>query len=203
MARPRRIIVGMSGASGAIYGIRLLELLRGFDGVESHLVMTPAAERTVVEETDYKPADVRALAHVNHPVRNIGASIASGSFRATGMVVAPCSVHTLSAIAYCQSDNLLSRSADVSLKEGRPLILLVRETPLHPGHIKAMAAASEAGAVIMPPVPAFYHRPQTVQDIVDHTLSRVLDRLGLEHELSPRWGESIAPKTESGPAGLA
>lgn len=194
MAAARRVVVGMSGASGAIYGVRLLQMLRRIGGIETHLVLSTAAERTLCEETDVRPADVRALADVNHSLRNVGASIASGSFRALGMVVAPCSVRTLSSIAYCQSDNLLSRAADVMLKEGRPLILMLRETPLHAGHIKAMAAACDAGAVIMPPVPAFYNRPQTVDEIVDHSVARVLDRLGIEHELAPRWGEGTAPR---------
>ena len=186
----RRLVVGISGASGAIYGIRLLQKLRSFDDIESHLVISTAGERTICEETDFSLADVRALADVNHPLRNIGASIASGSFRSMGMVIAPCSVRTLASVAYCQADNLLSRAADVMLKEGRPLILLFRETPLHVGHIKAMMLASEAGAVIMPPVPAFYNRPQTVDEVVDHTVGRVLDRIAYDHETVPRWSGS-------------
>ena len=185
----QRLIVGISGASGAIYGIRLLEVLRGHGGIETHLVMTKPAERTIVEETDYAVADVRAMASVVHTVGDIGASIASGSFRTLGMVVAPCSIHTVAAIAACIADNLLIRAADVVLKEGRKLVLLVRETPLHTGHLRAMLAAAEAGAVIMPPVPAFYHRPRTLAEIVDHTVGRVLDRFDIAHELSPRWGE--------------
>lgn len=194
---PRRVIVGISGASGAIYGIRLLELLRTFPDVESHLIISSAGERTIVEETAWRLDDVRALAHVWHPARNIGASIASGSFRAVGMVVAPCSVKTLSSVAYCASDNLIARAADVTLKEGRPLILLLRETPLHAGHIRAMAAACESGAVIMPPVPAFYHRPTTLEQVIDHSLARVLDRLGFAHEIAPRWGEGVKPASDA------
>ncbi|NYT67589.1 UbiX family flavin prenyltransferase [Pusillimonas noertemannii] len=190
----RRLIVGISGASGAIYGIRLMKLLRACDGIEIHLVISTAGERTISEETDYSLAEVRELAHVNHPLRNIGASIASGSFRNMGMVIAPCSVRTLGAVAYCQAENLLSRAADVTLKEGRPLILLLRETPLHAGHIKAMELACRAGAVIMPPVPAFYNRPQTLDDIVDHTVGRVLDRIGIEHEAFPRWTGLVCPR---------
>ena len=189
-----RLIVGITGASGAIYGIRLLEVLREHREIETHLVMTKPAERTIAQETDYAVADVRAMASVVHTVADIGASIASGSFRTLGMAVAPCSIHTVSAIASCIADNLVIRAADVVLKEGRKLVLLVRETPLHTGHLRSMLAASEAGAVIMPPVPAFYHRPQTLQHVVDHTIGRVLDRFGIVHSLSPRWGE---PPTES------
>lgn len=188
-----RLIVGITGASGAIYGIRLLEFLRGHGEIETHLVMTKPAERTIAHETGYDVADVRAMAGVVHAVTDIGASIASGSFAALGMVVAPCSIHTVSAIATCTSDNLLLRAADVALKEGRKLVLLVRETPLHTGHLRSMLAAAEAGAVIMPPVPAFYHRPRTLEEVVDHTVGRVLDRFGVAHGLSPRWGEPTPP----------
>lgn len=185
----RRLIVGITGASGAIYGIRLLEVLRASPDVETHLVMTPPAERTIAQETSYRIADVRAMASVVHPVGDIGASIASGSFRTMGMAVAPCSMHTVSAIAGSMSDNLLRRAADVVLKEKRTLVLLVRETPLHTGHLRSMLAACQAGAVIMPPLPAFYDRPRTLQDVVDHTVGRVLDRFGLAHALGPRRGE--------------
>lgn len=190
----QRLVVGISGASGVIYGIRLLEVLRGYPDVETHLVMTKPAERTVVEETSYRVADIRAMASVNHSITDIGASIASGSFRAMGMVVIPCSIHTVSAIAYCLSDNLVTRAADVMLKEGRRLVLVVRETPLHVGHLKSCLAAAEAGAVILPPVPAFYNHPKTLEHVIDHTIGRVLDRFGIAHELSPRWGE--APSEE-------
>jgi flavin prenyltransferase len=190
----RRLVVGLSGASGVVYGIRLLEVLRGHPEVETHLVMTKPSERTVAEETSYRVADIRAMASVVHPVTDIGASIASGSFRTLGMVVIPCSIHTVSSIAYCLSDNLLTRAADVHLKEGRPLVLVVRETPLHAGHLKSLLAASEAGAVILPPVPAFYNRPKTIQDLIDHTVGRVLDRFGIAHELSPRWGEAVGER---------
>ena len=186
---PTRLIVGLAGASGAIYGIRLLEVLRAQPEIETHLVITKPAERTIAEETSYRVAEVREMASVVHPLTDIGASIASGSFRTVGMVVIPCSIHTVSAIAYCQSDNLLTRAADVVLKERRKLVLVVRETPLHPGHLKAMLAAAEAGAVILPPVPAFYSQPKTVEDIVDHTVGRVLDQFGIEHDLVRRWGE--------------
>jgi 4-hydroxy-3-polyprenylbenzoate decarboxylase len=189
MPATTRLVVGMAGASGAIYGIRLLEVLRARREVETHLVITKPAERTIAEETSYRVAEVREMASVVHPLIDIGASIASGSFRTVGMVVIPCSIHTVSSVAYCQSDNLLTRAADVVLKERRTLVLVVRETPLHPGHLKAMLAAAEAGAVILPPVPAFYSQPKTVEDIVDHTVGRVLDQFGIEHNLVRRWGE--------------
>lgn len=185
----RRIIVGMTGASGAVYGIRLLEALRDHR-LEVHLVMTKPAERTIVEETDKSIPYVRGLADVVHNVANIGASIASCSFRTDGMAVAPCSIRTVSAIAYCLADNLLTRAADVALKEWRKLILLVRETPLHAGHLKAKLAASESGAVIMPPVPAFYSKPTSLQEIIDHTVGRLLDWFDIEHSLVQRWGTS-------------
>jgi len=189
MPATTRLIVGIAGASGAIYGIRLLEVLRARREVETHLVITKPGERTIAEETSYRVAEVREMASVVHPLTDIGASIASGSFRTVGMVVIPCSIHTVSSVAYCQSDNLLTRAADVVLKERRKLVLVVRETPLHPGHLKAMLAAAEAGAVILPPVPAFYSQPKTVEDIVDHTVGRVLDQFGIEHDLVRRWGE--------------
>lgn len=185
----RRIVVGITGASGAIYGIRLLEALRDRD-LEVHLVMTKPAERTVVEETDKPLSYVRELADVVHSVSNIGATIASGSFKCEGMVVAPCSIRTVAAIAYCLADNLLTRAADVALKERRKLALLVRETPLHTGHLKALLQAAESGALIMPPVPAFYSRPATLDDVIDHTVGRVLDLFGVEHRLVKRWSGS-------------
>lgn len=194
---PRRIIVGLSGASGVIYGIRLLEALRAHPEVETHLVVTKPAERTIVEETDYRVADVKAMASVAHPITDIGASIASGSFRTAGMVVIPCSIHTVSAIAYCLSDNLLTRAADVVLKEGRKLVLVVRETPLHRGHLKTLLAAAEAGAIILPPVPAFYGLPKTLDDIIDHTVGRVLDHFGIAHNLLRRWGEPPVEREEA------
>jgi 4-hydroxy-3-polyprenylbenzoate decarboxylase len=183
----RALVVGISGASGAIYGIRLLEALKDHAEVATHLVVTKPAERTIAEETDRDMASVRALASVVHPVSDIGAAISSGSFPTMGMVVAPCSIRTVSAIAYCQADNLLTRAADVTLKEGRKLVLVVRETPLHRGHLRALLAAAENGATILPPMPAFYTRPRSVDDIVDHTIARILDQLGIEHRLSTRW----------------
>ncbi|MFZ2359960.1 MAG: UbiX family flavin prenyltransferase [Anaerolineae bacterium] len=195
----RRLIVAMSGASGQIYGIRLLEVLRAArqpdssgqsatePAIETHLVLSEAAGITITQETDYTPRQVEALADVVYRQRDIGAAIASGSFATLGMVVAPCSIKTLSAIANCYSSDLTSRAADVQLKEGRPLLLLLRETPLHLGHIRLMAQAAEAGAIIMPPAPAFYSRPQTLDDIVNGTVGRVLARLGIENELYYRW----------------
>src|SRR5919201_366765 len=185
----RRLVVGITGASGVIYGIRLLEVLQRVSDIETHLVMTKPAERTIAEETSYRVADIKAMATAVHTITDIGASIASGSFRALGMVVIPCSIHTVSSIAYCISDNLVTRAADVTLKEGRRLVLVVRETPLHVGHLKSCLAAAEAGAVILPPVPAFYNLPKTLEHVIDHTIGRVLDRFGITHELSPRWGE--------------
>ncbi|PYM62820.1 MAG: hypothetical protein DME11_18595 [Candidatus Rokuibacteriota bacterium] len=187
---PRRLIVGISGASGVVYGIRLLQILRAHPDIESHLVCSKAAERTIAEETDWAVKDVKAMASVVHPVTDIGASIASGSFRTEGMVIIPCSIHTVGAVAHCISDTLLTRAADVCLKEGRRLVLVVRETPLHIGHLRTLVAAAESGAMIVPPVPAFYSRPTTLDDVIDHTCGRVLDLFGISHDLVRRWGES-------------
>lgn len=184
-----RLVVGISGASGVAYGIRLLEVLRSRPGLETHLVLTKPAERTIVEETDWRIEDVRALATAVHAPSDIGAPIASGSFATLGMVVIPCSIHTLSAIAYSLADTLLTRAADVTLKERRKLVLVVRETPFHAGHLKAMLAATEAGALVFPPIPAFYGRPKTIDDLVNHTVGRVLDHVGVEHALYRPWGE--------------
>jgi len=180
-------VVGISGASGAIYGIRLLERLRKDPGVEVHLVASAAGKRTLVEETGFSVRQVEALAHVVYDDRDIGASIASGSFRTAGMVVAPCSIKTLAALASCHADTLVARAGDVTLKEGRPLLALVREAPLHVGHLRQMLAFAEMGGIVFPPVPAFYGRPQTVDDIVGHTVARVLDRMGLSHDPVPEW----------------
>ena len=184
---PLQLIVGISGATGVIYGIRLLEILRSLDEVETHLILTSAAKQTIVYETSYTVAQVSALASYVYNNHDIGASIASGSFRTAGMVVAPCSIKTLSGIANAYADNLLVRAADVVLKERRRLVLLVRETPLHLGHLRLMTAATESGAVLMPPVPAFYPRPQTLDDIVDQTVGRVLDQFEIESNLFERW----------------
>ena len=190
----KRIAVGISGASGAIYGIRFLELLRGLHDVESHLIVSDAARRTIVEETDYAVRDVEALATRRYSNKDIGASLASGSFRTDGMVIVPCSIKTAAAVAHCLTDTLIARAADVTLKEGRALILVVRESPLHLGHLRVLTALAEMGAVISPPMPAFYHRPKQIDDLVTHTLARILDRLGLPQTLVPPW-QGMAPRT--------
>ncbi len=182
-----RLIIGISGASGVIYGIRLLEVLAQDKSIETHLILTPAAKATITQETDWKTRDVEARADVVHAPGNIGASIASGSFETMGMIVAPCSIKSLSAIAHSYSADLIARAADVQLKEGRPLLLLLRETPLHIGHIRLMLQAAENGAIIMPPVPAFYGRPQTVDEIVNGTVGRALARIGIKNELYFKW----------------
>jgi len=183
----KRIVVGISGASGAVYGIRFLELLRGLPDVETHLVVSDAAKRTIVEETGWAVKDVVTLATRCYDNKDIGAAIASGSFKTDGMVIVPCSVKAAASVAHCLADNLLTRAADVVLKEGRPLILVVRETPLHLGHLRVLTALAEMGAVILPPMPAFYNRPKQIEDLVDHTLGRVFDRLGLPQQLVTEW----------------
>jgi 4-hydroxy-3-polyprenylbenzoate decarboxylase len=182
----QRLIVGISGASGTIYGVRLLELLRKAE-VETHLVMSKSAELTLVYETDLKPKDVRLLASVHYPVADIGAAISSGSFPTMGMVIAPCSIRTMSEIATGVTDTLLTRAADVVLKEKRRLVLAVRETPLHGGHLRTMAALADIGAIIAPIVPAFYNRPQSVDDIINHTCGRLLDLFGIDTGIVKRW----------------
>jgi flavin prenyltransferase len=183
----KRIVAALSGASGAVYGIRFLELLRALPDVETHLVVSDAAKRTIVEETDWSVKDVEALATRRYDNKDIGATIASGSFKTDGMVIVPCSIKTAASVAHCLADNLLTRAADVTLKEGRPLIMVVRETPLHLGHLRVLTALAEMGAVILPPMPAFYNRPKQIEDLVDHTLARVLARLGLPQDLVPEW----------------
>ena len=183
----KRVVVGISGASGSIYGIRLLEQLRRDPGIEVHLVVSASGKRTLVEETAYTLRQVETLAHVVYDDRDIGASLASGSFRTAGMIVAPCSIKTLAALATCHADTLIARAGDVTLKEGRPLLALVRETPLHVGHLRQMLAFAEMGGIVFPPVPAFYQKPQTVDDVVNHTVARVLERLGLAHEPLSEW----------------
>lgn len=187
MADPRRVIVGITGASGTVLGVRILELLRGVEGVETHLVMSPAAVRTLNIETDYTADQVSALADVTHNFKDIGASIASGSFRSEGMIIAPCSVKTMGALASCMTDDLISRAADVCLKERRRVVLLFRETPLHAGHLRAMKDVTEAGAIVMPAVVGFYYRPQSVTEIVDHLAGRALDLLGIDVGTVKRW----------------
>ncbi|CAM6271652.1 TPA: UbiX family flavin prenyltransferase [Enterobacter hormaechei subsp. steigerwaltii] len=185
----KRLIVGISGASGAIYGVRLLQVLRDVAGVETHLVMSQAARQTLSLETDLSLRDAQALADVVHDARDIAASISSGSFKTAGMVILPCSIKTLSGIVNSYTDTLVTRAADVVLKERRPLVLCVRETPLHLGHLRLMTQAAELGAVIMPPVPAFYHRPQTLDDVINQTVNRVLDQfdIDLPEDLFTRW----------------
>jgi 4-hydroxy-3-polyprenylbenzoate decarboxylase len=181
------VIIGVSGASGSIYGYRLLERLRRGGSVETHLILTRSAERTAFLESGRTAEEFKALADFVHPLEDIGSRLASGSFLTQGMVIAPCSVHSMSAIATGLSSNLLIRAADVCLKERRKLILMVRETPLHLGHLRTMAALTEMGAIILPPVPGFYHQPKTILDIVDHSLDRVLDLLGLAVADVRRW----------------
>jgi 4-hydroxy-3-polyprenylbenzoate decarboxylase len=183
---PQRLIVGISGASGTVYGIRLLEILRDA-GIETHLVMSKSAEMTMAYETDLKPKDVRALAAVHYPNADIGAAISSGSFQTLGMVIAPCSIRTMSEIACGVTASLLSRAADVVLKERRRLVLAVRETPLHVGHLRSMLTLAEIGAVVSPIVPAFYNRPKTVDDIINHTCGRLLDLFGIDAGIVKRW----------------
>ncbi|EOU1296832.1 UbiX family flavin prenyltransferase [Cronobacter sakazakii] len=185
----KKIIVGISGASGAIYGIRLLQTLQAVAEVETHLIMSQAARQTLSLETDMSVRDVQALADVNHDARDIAASISSGSFKTDGMIILPCSIKTLSGIVNSYTDGLLTRAADVVLKERRRLVLCVRETPLHLGHLRLMTQAAELGAIIMPPMPAFYHRPQTLDDVINQTVNRALDQLDitLPADLFTRW----------------
>jgi 4-hydroxy-3-polyprenylbenzoate decarboxylase len=183
---PPRLVVGISAASGAILGIRLLEVLKSTN-IETHLVLSESAPLTIQQETDWRLEDVVSLATVSYDFHEIGATIASGSFATLGMVIIPCSIKTLSAVANSYSDDLLSRAADVTLKEGRPLVLVVRETPYHPGHLRLMSDAALSGAVIFPPVPAFYIRPHSVDDIINNTVGRVLARLGIHTSLFHEW----------------
>jgi 4-hydroxy-3-polyprenylbenzoate decarboxylase len=204
-----RLLIGISGASGAVYGIRMLEVLRTVPNVEVHLITTPAARQTIRLETDRDPAEVDALADVVHRFGDIVAAPSSGSFRIDAMAVVPCSMRTLSAIAYSVSDNLLVRAADVALKERRPLLIAPRETPLHLGHLRSMVRVAEMGAIVAPPMPAFYQRPATIEDIVDQTVNRLLDQLGIElpQDLFQRWrggrvearrgGEDVEPPGEA------
>jgi 4-hydroxy-3-polyprenylbenzoate decarboxylase len=182
-----RIVVALSGASGQIYGIRLLEVLRQVPGIETHLVITRSARITIAQETDVDYSYIEGLADAVYQPEDIGARIASGSFGTRAMIVAPCSIKTLSAIANSYTAELVARAADVQLKQGRPVILLVRETPLHRGHLRLMLQASENGCIIMPPVPAFYNRPRSVDEIIDHTVGRMLARLGIENRLFQEW----------------
>jgi len=191
-----RIVVGISGATGIIYGIRALQMLREL-GIETHLVVSRAAEMTREYETALSRSDLHALADVVHPITNVGASIASGSYRTLGMLIAPCSVRTLAEVATGVTTTLLTRSADVALKERRRLVLMVREAPLHAGHIRNMLAVTESGGIIHPPVPAFYTRPTSIEDIVNHSVARALDCSGLDVPSLPRWGENPSPSTDN------
>ena len=186
-AAPKRILVAISGASGAVYGVRLLQVLRALGQVQTHLTVSDAGLLNLQQELDMDRGQVEALADVAYPVREVGAAIASGSFQCDGMVVAPCSMRMLAAVAHGLSDNLMSRTADVMLKERRRLILMVRETPLNLAHLRNMTAVTEMGGIIFPPMPSFYHRPQTLAELVDHTVSRVIDMLGLPQTEAPRW----------------
>ncbi len=185
--QPKRIVVAISGASGAVYGVRLLQVLRQIGGVQTHLTVSDAGWLNLQQELDLSRAEVEALADVVYPVREVGSAIASGSFQCDGMVVAPCSMRTLAAVALGLSDNLISRAADVMLKERRRLILMVRETPLNLAHLRNMTSVTEMGGIIFPPVPAFYNRPLTLDDLIKHSVSRVVDLLGLPQVDVPRW----------------
>ncbi len=195
MTQPRRIIIGISGATGVIYGVRLLQVLKQ-QGIETHLIVTKAGEMTRAYETDLSMQQLRDMADVWYPITDVGAAISSGSFKTMGMVIAPCSIRTMSEIAYGITSTLLTRAADVVLKERRRLVLMVRETPLTAGHIKSMLAVTESGGIIAPPMPAFYMRPQTIDDLVDHAVGRVLDLFDIEMDGMQRWGETPALKEE-------
>ena len=192
----KRVIVGITGASGAVYGLTALRALRAA-GVETHLIVSRSAQITMAHETETRPADLAGLADVIYRIDDIGAAISSGSFRTEGMLIAPCSIRSLSEIASGVTSSLLTRAADVVLKERRKLILMVRETPFHLGHLRSMTAVTEMGAIVMPPVPAFYIRPVTLQDVVDHSVGRALDLLGLDNSLVSRWGEAVDLKAKS------
>lgn len=194
---PRRLIVGISGASGIVYGIRLLEVLKD-TGIETHLVMSKSAELTLTYETDRKIAAVKALADVNYPISDIGAAISSGSFKTLGMLIAPCSIRSASEIATGVTSSLLSRAADVVLKEQRRLVLMVRESPLHVGHLRTLTQLAEMGAIIAPPMPAFYSHPASLDEMVDHTVGRMLDLFDIDAGLVRRWGEDSAPDSKRG-----
>jgi 4-hydroxy-3-polyprenylbenzoate decarboxylase len=183
----KRLIIGISGASGAIYGIRLLQVLSELRGVETHLIISKSGELTIQYETDWTVEDVKALADSSYDIRDIAASLGSGSFKREGMVVVPCSMKTLSALAHSYDENLLVRTGDVTLKERKKLILVVRETPFHLGHLRNMERIAEMGGIILPPSPAFYHRPKTIEEIIDHLTARILDLFDIENDLFPRW----------------
>ncbi|MEJ7807950.1 MAG: UbiX family flavin prenyltransferase [Telluria sp.] len=184
---PRRLVVAITGATGAVYGVRLLQQLSGTPGIETHLVVSDAAVLTLHQETGLQRRDVEAMAHVVHKNRDIGAAIASGSFQSDGMIIAPCSMKTLASVALGMSDNLIARAADVVLKERRRLVLMVRETPFNLAHLRNMTLVTEMGGIVFPPLPSFYHKPTSIDEMVDHTVGRVIDLFGVEHALAPRW----------------
>lgn len=194
--RPRRIVVALTGATGATYGVQLLKRLHAMPGIESHLIISDAATLTLHQELGLQRRDVEALAHVVHRNRDIGASIASGSYQVDGMVVAPCSMKTLAAVAHGFSDNLVTRAADVILKERRRLVLMVRETPFNLAHLRNMTSVTEMGGIIFPPLPSFYHRPASIADMVEHTVDRVVDLLGIENTHAARWGGMKAEQND-------
>jgi 4-hydroxy-3-polyprenylbenzoate decarboxylase len=193
MPSPKRLIVAITGATGAVYGVRMLQVLRATADIEIHLMVSEAGVLNLHQELDMNRKDVEALAHVVHNVRDIGASIASGSFQSEGMIIAPCSMKTLASVAHGLSDNLIARAADVTLKERRRLVLMVRETPFNLAHLRNMTAVTEMGGIIYPPLPGFYQRPQTIADMVDHTVGRVLDLFAISHTLAPRWNGLKTP----------
>ena len=191
--RPQRLVIAITGATGAVYGVRLLQQLAAIGGIETHLIISDAANLTLHQEVGMQRRDVEALANVVHKNRDVGAAIASGSFQSDGMIVAPCSMKTLAAVALGLSDNLIARAADVVLKERRRLVLMVRETPFNLAHLRNMTAVTEMGGIIFPPLPSFYHCPQSIADMVDHTVARVIDLFGIEHALAPRWAGMKPP----------
>ena len=191
--RPRRLIVAITGATGAVYGVRLLQQLAASKGIETHLVVSDATSLTLHQEVGMQRRDLEAMAHVVHKNRDIGAAIASGSFQSDGMVVAPCSMKTLAAVALGLSDNLIARAADVMLKERRRLLLMVRETPFNLAHLRNMTAVTEMGGIIFPPLPSFSHHPASIDEMIDHTVGRVIDLFGIEHSLAPRWAGMKPP----------
>ena len=193
---PERLIVAITGATGVAYGVRLLQVLRA-SAIETHLLVSDAGVLNLHQELDMSRKDVEALADVVHPVRDVGASIASGSFSSSGMIVAPCSMKTLAAVAHGLSDNLITRAADVVLKERRRLVLMVRETPFNLAHLRNMTAVTEMGGIIFPPLPGFYHRPQSIEEMVDHTIGRVLDLFAIEHAMTPRWNGLKTPASRT------
>ncbi|HEU4853247.1 MAG TPA: UbiX family flavin prenyltransferase [Telluria sp.] len=197
MADPaaRRLVVAITGATGAVYGVRLLQHLRALGGIETHVVVSDSAALTLLQETGMQRKDVEALADVAHRYRDVGASIASGSFKSDGMVIAPCSMKTLASVAHGLSDNLIARAADVVLKERRRLVLLVRETPFNLAHLRNMTAVTEMGGIVFPPLPSFYHRPASIDEMVDHTVARVIDLFGIDNAIAPRW-QGMAPQRD-------